>query len=258
MLKYQPVDEVFRALGDPTRRDLVERLSGGPATVSRLAQPLDMSLSAVVQHLAVLESCGVVRSEKVGRSRTCRLEPVGLRLAEDWFAGQRALWDRRLDRLGEVLAAATPEGAQMTDRSTEHGSFTLTRTYPVPPELVFAAWSSQESKARWFGGAPGYELDFRVGGTEVNRGGPPGGPVYSYEATYRDIVPAERIVYGYVMEADDTLISVSVTTVEFSPAPSGTTLTFTEQGVFLDGADTLAIREKGTGELLDALGAALA
>ncbi len=105
MLKYQPVDDVFRALGDPTRREMVERLSGGPATVSQLAQPLDMTLSAVVQHLAVLESCGLVRSEKVGRTRTCRLEPVGLRLAEDWFAGQRAAWERRLDRLGEILAA---------------------------------------------------------------------------------------------------------------------------------------------------------
>ena len=104
MLKYQPVDDVFRALGDPTRRDLVERLSGGPATVSQLAQPLEMSLSAVVQHLAVLESSGLVSSEKVGRTRTCRLEPLGLRVAEDWFAGQRAEWARRLDRLGEVLA----------------------------------------------------------------------------------------------------------------------------------------------------------
>src|ERR1700677_866825 len=104
MLKHQRVDGVFRALGDPTRRELVERLSGGPATVSQLASPLDMSLSGVVQHLAILESCGIVRSEKVGRTRTCRLEPVGLRLAEDWFAGQRALWERRLDRLGEVLA----------------------------------------------------------------------------------------------------------------------------------------------------------
>ena len=72
MLKYQPVDDVFRALGDPTRRDLVERLSGGPATVSQLAQPLEMSLSAVVQHLAVLESSGLVSSEKLGRVRTCR------------------------------------------------------------------------------------------------------------------------------------------------------------------------------------------
>jgi DNA-binding transcriptional ArsR family regulator len=104
MLKYRPVDEVFKALSDPTRRDLVERLSGGPATVSQLARPLDMSLSAVVQHLAVLEGCGVVRSQKVGRTRTCRLEPLVLRLAEDWFAGQRSLWERRLDRLGEILA----------------------------------------------------------------------------------------------------------------------------------------------------------
>lgn len=147
----------------------------------------------------------------------------------------------------------------MTSRTTEHGTFTLTRIYPVRPEQVFAAWSSRESKARWFAdpGGSGYELDFRVGGTEINCGGPPDGPVYTYEATYRDIVPAERIVYDYTMEADGTLISVSVTTVEFAPAPSGTTLTVTEQGVFLDGGDTPAVRGKGTGELLDALGAAL-
>ena len=112
MLKCQkPVDEVFKALGEPTRRDLVERLGGGPASVSELARPLEMSLSAVVQHLAILESCGLVSSEKVGRTRTCRLEPSGLQLASDWFAGQRALWERRLDRLGEVLAddAATEQ-----------------------------------------------------------------------------------------------------------------------------------------------------
>jgi DNA-binding transcriptional ArsR family regulator len=106
MLKQSPpVDEVFKALGDPTRRDMVERLGRGPATVSQLAEPLDMTLSAVVQHLAILEACGLVRSEKAGRIRTCRLQPIGLQLAEDWFAGQRAVWERRLDRLGEVLAA---------------------------------------------------------------------------------------------------------------------------------------------------------
>jgi uncharacterized protein YndB with AHSA1/START domain len=147
----------------------------------------------------------------------------------------------------------------MTNRSAEHGTFTVTRNYPVPPERVFAAWSSQEAKGRWFGapGATGYALDFRVGGSETNKGGPPDGPVYAYEATYRDIVDGERIVYDYFMHADDTLISVSVTTVEFVAAKAGTTLTFTEQGVFLHGADTPAIREKGTGELLDSLGAAL-
>jgi DNA-binding transcriptional ArsR family regulator len=105
MLKQSsPVEDVFRALGDPTRRTMVEHLVRGPATVSQLAKPLEITLSAVVQHLAVLESSGLVRSEKVGRTRTCRIEPVGLQLAADWFAGQRALWDRRLDRLGEVLA----------------------------------------------------------------------------------------------------------------------------------------------------------
>jgi uncharacterized protein YndB with AHSA1/START domain len=96
-----------------------------------------------------------------------------------------------------------------------------------------------------------------VGGTETNCGGPPDGPVFTYEATYKDIVPAERIVYGYSMDADGTLISVSVSTVEFSAATAGTTLTYTEQGVFLDGADTPAVREKGTAELLDQLATAL-
>lgn len=150
----------------------------------------------------------------------------------------------------------------MTARSTEHGTFTLTRTYPVPPARVFAAWASREAKARWFGGGgagdDALELDFRVGGTEINRGGPPEGPVYTYEATYKDIVADERIVYGYSMDAGGTLISVSVTTVEFAPTADGTKLTFTEQGVFLDGGDTPAIREKGTNELLDQLRIALA
>lgn len=83
---------------------MVERLGAGPATVSQLARPLEITLSAVVQHLAVLEAAGLVSSKKVGRTRTCELEPVGLRLAADWFAGQRAAWERRLDRLGAVLA----------------------------------------------------------------------------------------------------------------------------------------------------------
>ncbi len=98
------LDPLFRALGDPSRREMVEQLSLGPASVSQLARPLDMSLSAVVQHLAVLEDSGLVRSEKVGRVRTCRIVPAALRSAEAWFTGQRATWEQRLDRLGEILA----------------------------------------------------------------------------------------------------------------------------------------------------------
>jgi DNA-binding transcriptional ArsR family regulator len=105
MLNYSAdLDLVFQALADPTRRGMVERLSRGPASVSQLAQPLEMTLSAVVQHLAVLEASGLVRSEKAGRVRTCRVEPAALRTAEAWIAQRRATWERRLDRLGDYLA----------------------------------------------------------------------------------------------------------------------------------------------------------
>jgi DNA-binding transcriptional ArsR family regulator len=99
-----PLDRVFQALADPTRRGMVERLSRGPASVSELAKPFAMSLPAVVQHLQVLEASGLVRSEKVGRVRTCRIEPATMGLAEQWIAERRSSWERRLDRLGEYLA----------------------------------------------------------------------------------------------------------------------------------------------------------
>jgi DNA-binding transcriptional ArsR family regulator len=98
------LDQLFQALVDPSRRRMVERLIRGPASVTELSQPLAMSLPAVMQHLGVLEACGLVRSEKVGRVRTCRIEPAGLRLAEQWLAAQRTAWEGRLDRLGDVLA----------------------------------------------------------------------------------------------------------------------------------------------------------
>jgi DNA-binding transcriptional ArsR family regulator len=98
------LDRVFQALADPSRRVMVERLSRGPASVSQLAAPLPMSLPAVVQHLQVLEASGLVQSEKVGRVRTCRIAPGGLRAVERWIAERRATWERRLDRLGDYLA----------------------------------------------------------------------------------------------------------------------------------------------------------
>jgi DNA-binding transcriptional ArsR family regulator len=95
---------VLQALADPTRRAIVERLCRGNASVSELAQPFAMSLASVVQHVQVLEESGVIRTDKVGRVRTCRIEPRALRMAEHWIAQRRAFWERNLDRLGAVLA----------------------------------------------------------------------------------------------------------------------------------------------------------
>ena len=98
------LDDVFHALADPSRRSMVERLTRGSASVSDLAEPLPISLPAVLQHLHVLEESGLVRSEKVGRVRTCTIEPAALRSAEGWITQRRKGWERRLDRLGNYLA----------------------------------------------------------------------------------------------------------------------------------------------------------
>src|SRR3954452_17466626 len=98
------VDRVFHALADPTRRAMVERLSQGPLSVSGLAAPLEITLTAVGQHLQVLEESGLVHTEKVGRVRTCRIETAGLSALEQWIAERRTIWERRFDRLGDLLA----------------------------------------------------------------------------------------------------------------------------------------------------------
>jgi len=97
------LDQIFHALGDPTRRALVERLSEGPTTVSHLAQPLSITLAAVMQHLQVLEQSGLVSTEKKGRVRTCRMNPTGFAALEQWIADRRSLWEKRFDRLGALL-----------------------------------------------------------------------------------------------------------------------------------------------------------
>jgi len=114
MLQYptrapEPVNQVFHALADPHRRAMVERLCRGPASVSELARPLPMSLPAVVQHLRVLESSGLVRSEKRGRVRTCHIEPNALQPVERWILERRSTWEHRLDSLGAYLAAQTTD-----------------------------------------------------------------------------------------------------------------------------------------------------
>jgi DNA-binding transcriptional ArsR family regulator len=98
------IDRVFHALGDPTRRAIVDKLSEGPLSVSRLAVPLDITVTAVIQHLQVLEESGLVNTEKVGRVRTCRIETAGFSALEQWIGDRRSMWERRLDRLGDLLA----------------------------------------------------------------------------------------------------------------------------------------------------------
>ena len=111
MLNQSPgLDQLFHALADPARRAMVERLSRGPAPVSELARPLPMSLPAAMQHLAVLEEAGLVRSHKVGRVRTCAIEPKALSQAEQWINTRRIEWEKRLDRLGDYLKSLEAEG----------------------------------------------------------------------------------------------------------------------------------------------------
>ena len=150
----------------------------------------------------------------------------------------------------------------MGERSIEHASFSIERRYDVPPATVFAAWADAAAKARWFS-EPGewvagpLELDFRVGGREVQRSGPEGGPVHTYRAIYWDIVANQRIVYTYEMLLDETRVSVSLATIELEADGGRTLLVLTEHGAFFDGLVSPTGREQGWGSLLDALARAL-
>ena len=151
----------------------------------------------------------------------------------------------------------------MPERSVTHATFVLDRTYDSSPARVFAAWANPEAKARWFVGPDEWQksdhkLDFRVGGREHVSGGKPGKPPHVFDAIYQDIVPNERIIYGYEMHIGDKRISVSLATVELKAAGKGTRLVFTEQGAFLDDFDDPKLRERGTIDLLENLGKALA
>ncbi|PWK68485.1 SRPBCC family protein [Aminobacter sp. AP02] len=150
----------------------------------------------------------------------------------------------------------------MTKRSVTHATFTIERRYDASPTRVFHALSDPVAKARWFSGpkewgAMEHKMDFRVGGRELNSGGPKGGPVHKFNAVYHDIVPGERIIYSYDMHLGETRISVSLATFELMADGTGTRLTFTEQGAFVDGYDDAGSRKRGTLQLLDALGAEL-
>jgi uncharacterized protein YndB with AHSA1/START domain len=168
-------------------------------------------------------------------------------------------WRTTLDKL-EHEVARMQRGSQ--GRSVVHAMFTLERIYDASPAQVFRALSDREAKARWFeGGAYTLlerEMDVRPGGRERMKGRWNSGIVSTFDATYYDVVANERLVYVYEMHLDDRKISVSLATMDLKPASAGTRLVVTEQGAFLDGYDDAGSREKGTGMLLDRLGASLA
>lgn len=146
----------------------------------------------------------------------------------------------------------------MTDRSVTHATFRLEREYPATVARLFAAWSDPVAKARWFvGPADEHQLDFRIGGREINRARAGNGKALTFESFYRDIIPGERIVYSSTLSADDRVATVSITTVEFTTTNEGARLLLTEQGTFLDGLEEPAWREQGTSDWLAALGTEL-
>ena len=177
-------------------------------------------------------------------------------------AGAPDGWRTTLDKL-EKEVVRMQGGAETGVRSVVHATFHLERTYDAPVARVWKALTDEKAKQKWFGGTPGrWELlerhmDVRVGGSERVKGRWEGGVVSTFDATYHDVIPHERLIYSYVMHLNDKKISVSLATMQLKAEGAKTTLQVSEQGAFLDGYDDAGSREHGTGHLLDALGASL-
>jgi uncharacterized protein YndB with AHSA1/START domain len=183
-------------------------------------------------------------------------------MAAPMVAGAPEGWSTTLDKLEqEVLRMSGAVGTQQ--RSVVHASFHLERRYNAPVDRVWKALTDAAAKQKWFGGPPGEwdlierYMDVREGGRERAKGRWKSGVVSTFDAIYHDVVPHERLVYGYVMHLDDKKISVSLATMQLKSEDEGTKLMVSEQGAFLDGYDDAGSREHGTGYLLDQLGASL-
>ncbi len=183
-------------------------------------------------------------------------------IAAPMVAGAPEGWRTTLDKLEqEVLRLSGAVGTQM--RSAVHASFHLERRYGAPVERVWTALTDEAAKQKWFVGPPGEwqplerHMDVREGGRELAKGRWKSGVVSTFDASYHDVVPHERLVYSYVMYLDDKKISVSLATMQLKSEDGGTKLMVTEQGAFLDGYDDAGSREHGTAYLLDRLGASV-
>jgi uncharacterized protein YndB with AHSA1/START domain len=182
-------------------------------------------------------------------------------MASPMVAGAPEGWRTTLDKLEKEISRMRDGGG--TARSVVHAMFHLERTYDAPVARVWTAITDEAAKSKWFGGGHGRwvllerHMDVRVGGRERVKGRWESGVVSTFDATYHDIVPNERLVYTYEMHLDDNKISVSLATMQLTAQGAKTTLKVTEQGAFLDGYDDAGSRQHGTGQLLDALGASL-
>ncbi len=183
-------------------------------------------------------------------------------IAAPMVAGAPEGWRTTLDKL-EKEVVRMQGGGETGIRSVAHATFHLERNYDAPVARVWKALTDEAAKQKWFAGTPGeWELlerhmDVRVGGSERLKRRWKGGMVSTFDATYHDVIPNERLIYTYEMYLDDKKISVSLATLQLKAGGGKTTLMVTEQGAFLDGYDDAGSRERGTGHLLDVLGASL-
>jgi uncharacterized protein YndB with AHSA1/START domain len=183
-------------------------------------------------------------------------------VAAGMISGATQGWRETLDKLDDVVVRLQG-GGDAPARSVAHGVFHLERTYDAPAERVWRALTDETAKQKWFGGTPGTwellerQMDVRPGGRERLKGRWESGIVSTFDATYFDVIPNERLVYAYEMHMNDRKISVSLATMQLEAKGGRTTLKVSEQGAFLDGYDDSGSREQGTGFLLDALGASL-
>jgi uncharacterized protein YndB with AHSA1/START domain len=183
-------------------------------------------------------------------------------MAAPMVAGAPEGWRTTLDKLGKEVVRMQG-GSETGVRSVVHATFRLERTYDAPVGRVWKALTDETAKQKWFAGTHGSwepierHMDARVGGTERVKGRWKSGLVTTFDATYHDVIPNERLIYTYEMHMDEKKISVSLATMQLKAESAKTTLTVTEQGAFLDGYDDAGSREQGTGFLLDALGESL-
>lgn len=237
MVKHNqpPLNSVFYALSDPTRRAILARLATGESRVTDLARPFVISLPAVSKHLRVLERAGLIHRRKDGRVRRCRLQAAPLKDAADWLSRYRIHWEQQFDALARYLEEAQRQGGPMPTPSPDPATtLRITRTFPAPRDQVFRAWTEPAQLERWFARATDqhttrvHALDLRAGGSYRIEMKNPEGRIYLLVGTYREVTPPERLVYTWKLETDPQF-GETLVTVEFAERGGSTEVRLTHE-----------------------------